>query len=250
MVEINEPLVIHTPPQAPTLPFLNLGCGRIHLPGERPAHHAFVPLDIYAGREWLNIDRSENVGADRTFDLFSYPWPLESDSYGGALLSHLCEHIPHEIKLHPNAFGWSNLIPEINARVKCLSQLQDSWFAFFAELYRVLTHDARVHILSPHLRSDGAFIDPTHTRYLTPMSFYHSMRSDPNAPFEYATGGIHFEIEGQPLYEVNSAFHHLLAQPDDPPTVRASKEALFQHEMDTRWNVVANFYIQLRAVKE
>lgn len=229
--------------------YLNLGCGRTHFPGERPAHHAFVPEDIY-GYDWVNIDRSPNVGADKEFDLFTYPWPLESDSYDVALLSHLCEHIPHEIKIDigNEKVGVALSATKIEIRpyelvvqrehtIK-LSQLQDGWFAFFAELYRVLTHDARVHILAPHASSDGAVNDPTHIRYLTPSSFEHSMRPDPDAPFEYQTGGIHFEFDDEPkcmLTEWGSAYSN------NPPM-------LYQALMTQR-NIVTDFYVRLKVVK-
>lgn len=245
-------------------PFLNLGCGRTHLPGEHPAHHQLIPADIYTEREWVNVDRSPNVGADMMFDLFTYPWPLESDSYGGALLSHLCEHIPHEIKVIEDIQSpqeiemWERSMDRLlttmkrddplrptffrhngrSERAEQLSKLQDGWFAFFAELYRVLTHDARVHILSPHASTDGALTDPTHTRYLTPMSFAHSMKPDPDAPFEYQTGGIHFEFDADPMYELAE---WSLPYADNP--------AQFYQMLTTQRNMVVSFYVRLRAVK-
>lgn len=253
---INKPVdeATITNPAPLSKPFLNLGCGRTHLPGERPAHHALVPADIYSGREWVNVDRVGNVGADKVFDLFAYPWPLDDNSYDGALLSHLCEHIPHEIKSQDSQSWIANgfdspdkddLYFKLYRRV---ASLQDGWFAFFAELYRVLTPGAEVHILSPHARSDGAISDPTHTRYLLPDSFQHSMVPNPDAPFEYATGGIHFEME-KCHYGLQSNYKHLMPQPTEPLDVQQSKSVQLEHLMLSQNNIVAEFYVRLKVVK-
>lgn len=230
-------------------PFLNLGCGRTHLPGARPAHHALVPEGIYTGEQWVNVDRSPNVDADKVFDLFSYPWPLESDSYDGALLSHLCEHIPHEIKISatPDMITYGVSTDQIN-RCNELQHLQDGWFAFFAELYRVLRNGAEVHILSPHARSDGAISDPTHTRYLLPQSFEHSMTPNPDAPFEYATGGIHFEMVDQKV-GVTGDYNHMLPLTTDPADVQQAKHLQLEHLARTQNNVIPEFYVRLKVVK-
>src|SRR5688572_6772440 len=70
-------------------PMLNLGCGRIILPAPRPAHHALIDAAIYDYPYWHNVDRNQQPGVNQVLDLFQYPWPLESDAYDGALLSHI-----------------------------------------------------------------------------------------------------------------------------------------------------------------
>ncbi len=231
-------------------PFLNLGCGRTHLPGERPLHHALVPADIYTEREWVNVDRSANVGADKVFDLFTYPWPLESDSYDGALLSHLCEHIPHEINL-------SRIIADValsfdgekasdlpdKRRATELSQLQDGWFAFFAELYRVLTPGAEVHILSPYGQSTDAMIDPTHTRFLFPHTFQYFI-PNPDAPFEYSVGS-QYANEGYSLGYSEYASRIM----NNPMLTEEQKRADLELAIGTQMNIVREFYIRLKVVK-
>lgn len=242
-------------------PYLNLGCGRIHLPGERPMHHQFVPLDIYTEHEWVNIDRSPNVGADKVFDLFTYPWPLESDAYDGALLSHLVEHISHEIKLAPFEYADGlpathapykdvDLILEMGQRRVQLECLQDGWYAFFAELYRVLKHGAIAHILSPYAWSQGAITDPTHTRFITEHTFTHQLsKADQNSAFQYVMD-CNFEVVENPRFHVTEMFGHLVSQPDDNEETAQRKRALFQETLMTRLNVVYDIYVQLKAVKE
>ena len=157
--------------------YANLGCGTVILPCEQPKHHGMLPAELYSHPHWHNIDRNDNDGVNVVADLFSYPWrqrlsrvrleTLPSDFYGGAILSHLVEHIPHSID-NP-AFAYA----------------QDGWFAFFDELWRVLRHGAVAHILAPYALSSNAFIDPTHTRYLMPQTFSYFV-AQPDAPYKYS----------------------------------------------------------------
>ena len=236
-------------------PYLNLGSGRTKFPGERPVHHALVPEAIYDYPHWLNISKNASEEPDCVMDLFAYPWALESNAYGGALLSHLVEHIPHEITITvPNnelkkyAGSSKGAIDKHFARYKELAAMQDGWYAFFAELYRVLTPGAMVYILSPFGWSNGAITDPTHTRYLTEFTFTHSMQPDPNSPFEYATGGINFRMVGH-SFGLTHWFQHLAPQAFDSPETVHNKQLLLQEALSTRLNVVSDLYVQLECVK-
>ncbi|MGK3946052.1 class I SAM-dependent methyltransferase, partial [Streptomyces caeruleatus] len=87
--------------------------------------------------------------ADKVFDIFQYPWPLEDNSYDGALCAHILEHIPHEIKLTGvGSIDYSGKTL-YSMRQTELLKVQDGWYAFFSELYRVLTPGAFVHCLMP-----------------------------------------------------------------------------------------------------
>jgi hypothetical protein len=225
-------------------PYLNLGSGKIILPTiDRPVHHALVEPAIYGYPLWHNVDRNMQPGVDQCVDLFSYPWPLASDSYDGALLSHIAEHIPHEIRISGSGINMGDIAdkPEhdnmLTLRAQELEKCQDGWYAFFAELYRVLTNGAIVHILSPYGWSQGAITDPTHTRLLTEHTFTHSMAPDPNSPFEYNTAGIHFEMLGWTPH-INEMFRHLM---DDRGELTRA--------IGTRINVVYEMYVQLKVVK-
>lgn len=226
-------------------PYANLGAGRIILPAPQPAHHGLVDPAIYSYPLWENIDRNAEPGIDRVIDLFRYPWPIEDNAYDGALLSHLSEHIPHEIRQSTTVPGTG--FEDSRAgdqkyfeRWRELQNLQDGWFAFFAELHRVLTPGNFIHILSPYATSTGAVVDPTHTRYLTPASFMHSMAPDPDAPFAYANGGIHFAINEPWRFNVHHDYAHLL-QPGN--------EKLMERAIEHEFNVVYEFYLKLQVVK-
>lgn len=211
--------------------YLNLGCGRVILPAPKPAHHGLIPDGVHDYALWHNVDRNQQPGVDEVVDVFRYPFPWADNAFDGALLTHLCEHIPHEIT--PTVCN-----PALFARREQLMNMQDGWFAFFAELHRVLTPGSLIHVLSPYAWSDGGITDPTHTRMLTPASFMHSMQPDPDAPFAYATGGLHLELAEAPRLNITSAFQHLVGQPE-----------LFQQALSTQINVAYEFYVRLRVVK-
>lgn len=214
-------------------PYLNLGCGKTHLPGAVPAGHEAVEKSIYEYPLWVNVDKVEGVGADKVFDLFQYPWPLADNSYDGALLAHICEHIPHGID-----FNVSTL--EDRDRFYQLKSVQDGWYAFFGELYRVLTPGAIAHIVSPYGFSDGGITDPSHTRYLTANTFTHSMKpANDGATFQYNNGGVNFDIDGDVLYRF-TPMAELLQQRTgfDLPML-----------MNVYNNVCYDMYVRLKVVK-
>jgi hypothetical protein len=172
---------------------LNLGCGKTYLPSAPPPGHEIADPSIYDYPNWLNVDKVQGVGADFVFDLFTYPWPFADNSFGGALCAHLVEHIPHEIR---SSVFQDNNIDLYDQRWQQLQKLQDGWYAFFSELYRVLAPGSLVHIIAPYGFSDGGITDPSHTRYLTASSFTHSMTPNisDGKTFQYANGGINFQV--------------------------------------------------------
>lgn len=226
-------------------PYLNAGCGRIILPAERPAHHALVDDSYYSYPLHVNIDRNDAPGVDYVFDLFTYPWPLADNSFDGALLSHLVEHIPHEIRM---SLAEQHLTGGTSDRYELLSNLQDGWFAFFAELYRVLTPGAIAHILAPYATSSGFLGDPTRTRPITEDTFQHSMQPDPDAPFAYATGGIHFKLVNVKFALMPRYQPFAPTEADDPVTAQQKSEMLDQL-LHTHWNVVNDLYVKLECIK-
>lgn len=261
-----QPVVVEAPQVTAGKPYLNLGCGLTHFPSAPPAGHELVDAQVYAYPSWVNVDKVEGVGADKVFDLFTYPWPLEDNSFDGAVLAHIAEHIPHEIKVYEDRIAPPGVVKlggqfydENGARVvvksdserhEQLRKLQDGWFAFFSELYRVLTPGAKVYIVSPWGWSDGAITDPTHTRYLTVNSFLHALAPENNGgvSFRYETG-CHFQMIGQPKYRITEFFHHLMPAAGDDADERERKQRELALMLATRLNVCYDFHVVLEAVK-
>lgn len=217
-------------------PYLNLGCGRVILPAPAPSHYSLIDPGLTEYALWQNVDRNAEPGVDECVDIFRYPFPWADNSFDGALCAHLVEHIPHEIHeaKTPKA-GMPGWWPD---RVMDILEMQDGWYAFFSELYRVLTPGSIIHILSPYGWSNGAMTDPSHVRYLTEASFTHSMQPDPNAPFAYQTGGLNLELVEAPRLNITNLYQHLLNQPD-----------MFRHALNTQINVAYEIYAKLRVVK-
>jgi len=232
-------------------PKLNLGCGHVILPGAQPWHHGLVDPAIYDYPHWHNVDRNAAEGVDETVDLFTYPWPWADNSFSGALLSHLVEHIPHgQARSAYEIDGWWDKQPRDAWGDRCefLAGLQDGWFAFFSELWRVLEPDAVAHILCPHGHSDGALADPTHTRYVMPHTFGY-LRPDERSTFSYSLG-CNWEEAAPMVYRPMELFYHLMPAEGDTPEEMADKQRRFGEALMTRVNVVYEFYTQLRAVKD
>lgn len=110
-------------------------------------------------------------------DLFEFPWPFEDNSVDEVYSGHLVEHIPHQV-------------PGQNPKV-------DGWWLFFGELHRVMKKDGLVTIRHPFSRSDRAFWDPTHTRYIHYQTWFYLQKQNrldmgvdhyaPNIDFEVMT---------------------------------------------------------------
>lgn len=196
-------------------PFLNLGCGKMHMPAPKPGHYGLIPDGLCDYALWLNVDASDGVGADEVVNIFEYPFRWDDNSFDGALLAHIAEHIPH------GSGG--------------VADGGDGFFRFFSELHRVLTPSACVHVLSPYAMSYGALIDPTHTRYLMPETFSYLV-PDPDAPFQKGYGGVWNMVTK--LYNVTPYGHSLQHDP-----------GLFDHAMAHNWNVCHEFYVKLEVVK-
>lgn len=219
---------------------LNLGCGRVILPGAKPYHHMLVDDAVYAYPEWVNIDKNGAPGVDMCMDLFRYPWDLEDNAYSGALLSHICEHIPHRIDTYVEISSVYNQ-RKVDRALE-LSDMQDGWFAFFSELWRVLEDGAIVHVLVPYGRSEGALADPSHTRYLVEDSFRHSMTPDPDAPFDYKRT-MHFEIDDVMPFVITPDYAVPPWFVDEMPT------DAFWRAKRTQFNVISEFYVRMKVVK-
>jgi SAM-dependent methyltransferase len=84
----------------------------------------------------VGIDRSAETDADIVHDLDAVPWPLEDSSFDEIVLQDVIEH------------------------------LRDP-YAVFAELHRVGTRGARVHLRTPHFSSALAYSDPTHLHWFS-----------------------------------------------------------------------------------
>jgi len=161
---------------------INLGCGTVILPCERPHHHRALPEELYtnAAIQWDNADWNGQPGVNIVCDLFDYPWRhqatgevIPDNTYDVAIASHIVEHIPHHVVEN------GQFIPHH-------PQYQDGWFAWFSELWRVLKKPGGMaHILVPYAYSNSGVADPSHTRYIIPATFGYFDTEYNGSPFVY-----------------------------------------------------------------
>jgi SAM-dependent methyltransferase len=245
-------------------PYLNAGCEKIILPAPQTMHHLLVDPAIYYYPAWVNVDRNAGEGVDQVVDLFSYPWPFADNSFDGALLAHIVEHIPHEIRYsgYPEARDRFDS-PGINQQWVCdwyeawgaeqaLRRIyQDGWSAFFSELWRVLTPGAIAHILCPYAWSQAYATDYTHVRPITEQVWTHEGMGDNfESPFAYKSGCNFKRVEPCKM-GITSLFRHLLIDPTQPYIQEGMHnwDSRIIAELQTRVNVVGDLYVKLEAVK-
>jgi len=137
---------------------LNLGCGRDLRPG------------------YVNVDRSDAVGADLVWDLSSLPLPLEAESFDEILVLDVIEHL-HEV------------VP------------------FMEEVHRLLSSGGVVRITTPHFSSANTFTDPTHRQHLGYFSFDYFLADHPLSHYSRAR----FEIASRLLAFRNSFVNRFIS---------------------------------------
>ncbi len=116
-----------------------------------------MKLDLGCGQNTTEgfdgVDLKPGKNVKYTFDLFAGKrWPFKNNSVDEVISNHLVEHIPH---YRPEYRGI------------------DGWWVFFNELYRVCKSDATLTFNHPQAQNQRAYWDPTHTRYLTPTTWYY-----------------------------------------------------------------------------
>lgn len=123
--------------RGPVIRKLDLACGQTPREG-------FEGVDIWEG-------------AQHRVNLMTYPWPFDDNSVAELHCSHFIEHIP---MIHVDAFGAPIPYPE------GMATGQDALLRFFDECYRILAPNGAMKVHWPALRSNRAFWDPTHRRFI------------------------------------------------------------------------------------
>jgi len=108
-------------------------------------------------------------GAQHLVNLQAFPWPFADESALELNCSHYIEHIPMtHIRVVTGDGCAPYTIPELDTGHP---EAKDALFAFFDECWRILVPDGWLHITVPCHRSDRAFQDPTHRRFITAQTF-------------------------------------------------------------------------------
>lgn len=122
------------------------------------------PAPGYVGVDLLDQDEPRVIYAN----LWNGdPWPFEDGSIERLRASHVIEHIPHTLI----SVGRQRIRREIinpsgsrSTHFVSIPTVQDAFFWFFDQAWRVAKPGCRFELSWPHPQSDTADQDPTHTR--------------------------------------------------------------------------------------
>jgi hypothetical protein len=201
-----------------------------------------VPLELAASTKPRRLDLAcgqrcadgfEGVdllaAAQHKVDLLKFPWPFESDSVDELHCSHFVEHIPNR---------------EVEARdlVDPNPQTLDRWvgvdmlFAFFDEAWRILRDGARMRVIVPSLKTERAFQDPTHRRFI-PMALFLYL----NRPWLKEQGIDHYRSRCNFGVSVN---------PTIPQDLSLRAPEVQQRRITELWNTTFDLVADLVAIKK
>lgn len=176
-----------------------------------------LKLDLGCGQHvaegFEGVDLWDGPEVTWAVDLTKFPWPWDDNSVEAIHSSHYVEHTlpvggPH-----------------------------DGLIAFMDEVWRICKPDAKVQIIHPYLKSNRAFQDPTHTRFIPEDTWYYFARE-----WREQQGLDHYPIRcdfkvdniGNTFYPGMEHLHH---------------EAL-AFRVQNYWNVVADLAVDLTALKK
>jgi predicted SAM-dependent methyltransferase len=171
--------------------------------------HAAARIDLACGQRkregFLGVDAVATEGVDVVCDLTEFPWPFESGCAEEVHCSHYVEHTPDLV-------------------------------AFMDELWRICKDGARVTIVHPYLKSDEAFQDPTHRRFISDRTWWYF-----NREWREKAGVGHYPMRSD--FDVESVDHEYVEPWDEKPPVE-QLYAVVHH-----WNVLRDLTVVLRARK-
>lgn len=173
-----------------------------------------IRLDIACGQNkqkgYTGIDIAGD--ADIVHNLNEFPWPIDTGSVKEVWCSHYAEHIPH---FRP---GWE----------------KDGWWLFFDEVQRICKKNAKLTFVHPYVKSDRAFWDPTHVRFIHETTWYYLDRD-------------WREAQGLGHYDTTTDFEVVLIQGTgiDQNTQMRTLEVQAERR-NYYWNVIPDLIVELR----
>jgi predicted SAM-dependent methyltransferase len=189
----------------------DLACGQSPKEG-------FIGVDLHA------------PNPDLRFDLTKFPWPLKDHSVDELHCSHYVEHIPcREVEERDLVAGG-----EAPTEVKKSFLGKDHLFAFFDECWRILKPGSKMLVIVPCGRSNRAFQDPTHRRFIVVELFFYLN---------------HVWRAGNKLdhYRVNCNFGFSV-QPTVAQHMALLSDEARQNAFDKDWNAIHDFWVTLEAL--
>jgi SAM-dependent methyltransferase len=183
---------------------LNLGCG-------------FDKRDGY-----VNLDGFQKCNPDILWDIETFPWPFEDNSFDEILIKHVLEHV---------------------------GQVFSVFQGVMQEIYRVSAPDAKILIQVPNYKHVTFWADPTHVRAFDQLTFQMMSKTQND---QWIEQGANYTMLA---YLMNVDFllvsTHYVADLFAQQLVKGYPDpAQKLLEMNsTSWNYVQEFSFELRAIK-
>ena len=182
----------------PTGVKLDLACG------QRP-RDGFQGVDLHA------------PGAKWKVDLTKFPWPWEDSSVEELHCSHYAEHLPM-------------------VEVQHAGRTKNLFFAFFDECFRILRPGGNMMVIVPSARSNRAFQDPTHCRFIVAETFAYL-----SAEWRRSQGLDHYQVDCD--FSGNAVGSVVQEE-----TVRHPESQSFR--FNHLWNTTLDFHCTLKSLKK
>lgn len=160
-------------------------------------------------------------------NLLEFPWPWADSSVSEIHCSHFIEHIPM-VYCDPKKPGEYSQVPLTDKH-------RDLLCLFMDECWRILKPAATMTIFVPAHRNDRAFQDPTHRRFITPVTFgyFNKMFRDVNKLGHYLCQ-CNFDSRVDPIV---------------PHEMGALSPEVAQRRVNHEWNHVLDWQAILKTIK-
>ncbi|KAF0243288.1 MAG: type 11 [Planctomycetota bacterium] len=190
-----------------------------------------VRLDLACGQSPREGFEGVDIwpGAKHQLNLLRFPWPWADNSVDELHCSHFVEHIPMAY-LTPQ--GDLSPVPTTPAD-------KDLFFAFFDECWRILKPGGLMTVIVPALRSNRAFQDPTHRRFLPAEAFLYLNRA-----WREANKLDHYGVACNFVGPLGDGIPAVDGQVPMEEGMRALEVQIARAQ--TLWNVVADWVARLK----
>lgn len=189
-----------------------------------------LKLDLACGQ--TSVEGFEGVdlnapNAKHRVDLMKFPWPWKSNTVDEINCSHFIEHI------HAREVEERDLVDGAASAKSFLGQ--DMLFAFFDECWRILKSGGTIKVVCPSVRSERAFWDPTHRRFISQVTFSYLAE-----PWRKANKLDHYRVKCN--FDGPVGFSYTGKYAERAPDVQ-------QRVFEESWNVMLDYMATLKAIK-
>lgn len=195
-----------------------------------------IKLDLACGQNCKEGFEGVDIwsGARHVLDLMKFPWPWAPDSVDEINCSHFVEHLPMVFV--------ANIGQQFSVSPMQLSGHKEMLFTFFDECWRILKKtdnpqnpQGRMTVIVPSARSDRAFQDPTHRRFINECTFLYL-----NRDWRKMNKLDHYNVDCHFGFNVN---------PSMPNEIGLLHPEAQGRRLRENWNTTIDFHANLVALK-